>query len=85
MDNDTPNINDASHDNQEWWNAKRTEIEAEMEKMDAKERMAANDAFQDFSAEVDAAADWTEAQWDQFKAKVSQWWNKGETTTDEAI
>jgi hypothetical protein len=41
--------------------------------------------FKDFSKEFDAAGDWTEASWDQFKAKVEGWWNKGEVKTDEAI
>jgi len=53
--------------------------------MDAEERIRANDAFQDFSEEFDATTDWTAAQWDMFKAKVTQWWNKGEVKADEAL
>jgi hypothetical protein len=53
--------------------------------MDAEKRLEANDAFEDFSKEFDAAGDWTEASWDQFKAKVEGWWNKGEVKTGEAI
>ena len=85
MDTDNPNLNNAAHDRREWWEAKRAEHTARMEKMDAEQRMEHNDAFDNFSEEFDAATDWTEASWDQFKAKVEGWWNKGEVKTDEAI
>lgn len=85
MDTDNPNLNNAAHDNMEWWNAKRAEYKAEMDKMDAEKRLKANDALENLSAEADAAADWTEAQWDKFKAKASQLWNAGEQKVDESI
>ena len=85
MDTDNPNLNNATHDRVEWWNAKKAEFEAKLEKMDAERRLKANDAFKDFGEEFDAATDWTEAEWDQFKAKVSQWWNSAEIAADEAI
>jgi len=85
MENDNPNMNNAAHDRKEWWEAKKAEHEARIEKMDASERLAANDAFKNFSEEFDAATDWTEASWDQFTAKLSKWWNAGETNVDEAV
>jgi len=85
MNMDNRNINDASHDRKEWWEAKKAEHEARLEKMDAEKRLAANDAFKNFSEEFDAATDWTAASWDQFKAKVSKWWNEGEIEADKTI
>lgn len=85
METDTPNINNAAHDNMEWWNAKKAEHKARIATMKAEEKMATNDAFQDLSTEVEGAAEWTEAQWDGFKAKVSKWWNAGEVAVDESI
>lgn len=41
--------------------------------------------LEDFSAEADAAGDWVEADWDQFKARVQQWTNKAEVKADDAI
>jgi hypothetical protein len=85
MDTDNPNLNNAAHDRKEWWEAKKAEHAARVEKMDAEKRMEANDAFNNFSEEFDAAGDWTESSWDEFKAKVQAWWNEGEVKTDEAI
>lgn len=85
MDTDTPNMNNAAHDKKEWWEAKKAEHQARTEKMNAEEKMAANDGFENFSKEFDAATDWTEANWDLFTAKVSKWWNAGETEVDKAI
>jgi len=82
---DNPNMNNATHDRREWWEAQKVEHQARLEKMDAEERMAANNAFQDFGTEFDATTDWTDATWDQFKAKLSKWWNAGETKVDESI
>ena len=53
--------------------------------MDAEKRLAANDAFNNFSKEFDAATDWTDASWNQFTAKVSKWWNAGEIKVDNSI
>ena len=85
MDTDTPNLNDAAHDRKEWWEAKIAEFEARLEKMDAERRLEANDALKDLRAEFDAATDWTEASWDEFKAKTQAWWNKTEVKIDETI
>lgn len=85
MDTDNPNLNNAAHDRKEWWEAKKAEHAARVEKMDAEKRMEANDAFNSLSEEFDAAGDWTEASWDEFIAKVQAWWNEGEVKTDEAI
>jgi hypothetical protein len=85
MDTDNPNLNNAVHDRKEWWKAKEAEYSAKMEKMDAERRLSANDAFKNLGEEFDAMEDWTEASWDEFKAKVQAWWNKTEVDTDEAI
>lgn len=85
MHNDTPNLNNAAHDKREWWNAKKAEIMAHNDRLDAEARMEANNALEDLSAEFDAAADWTEAAWNEFSAKVSKVWNAGEVEVDEAI
>ena len=82
---DNPNLNNAGHDRKEWWSAKKAEHEARLEKMDAEKRLAANDAFNNFSKEFDAATDWTDASWNQFTAKVSKWWNVGEIKVDNSI
>jgi len=60
----------------ELWAAKRAEYDAEAEKLTAEARMEYNDLFDNFGAEVDAAADWTEATWDQLMAKADQAWQK---------
>lgn len=85
MNMDNPNLNDVNHDRTEWWNAKKAEHSARVEKMDAEKRLAANDAFDDLSEEFDAAGDWTEATWDEFKAKVSKTWNEAEIAVDKAV
>jgi len=85
MNMDNPNMNVAGHDRKEWWDAKKAEHDARLQKMDAEERLAANDAFKNFSEEYDAATDWTDASWDQFKAKISKWWNAGEIEVDKSI
>lgn len=85
MDTDNPNLNNAAHDHREWWESFKKEHEAKMDKMEASKRMEANDAFKNFSEEVDAASDWVEADWEQFKARVSKWSNELEINADEAI
>lgn len=85
MENDNPNINKASHDQQEWWDSYKNEQQAKLDKMDAEKRLEANDGFENLQKEVEAAADWTEAQWDEFKAKAQKWSNELEIDTDEAI
>lgn len=84
-DTDNPNLNNAAHDRHEWWEAKQKEHDARVREMSAEEQMEANNAWNDFRTEMDGAADWTEAKWDQFVAKVEQWWNKGEVKADEAV
>ena len=85
MDTDNPNVNNAAHDKKEWWEAKKAEQAARVEKMDAERRMEANDAFENLNKEFEAAGDWTEASWDEFKAKAQALWNEGEVNGDEAI
>lgn len=78
-------MNDWQHDYNEWWEATRKEATAREEKMDAEKRMKYNDAWNNFSKEADAAGDWVEADWDQFKARVSKWWNEMEMNADETV
>jgi len=85
MDTDNPNVNDWQHDYNEWWEGVKKEQMAKMEKMDAEERMEHNSMWEDFSKEADAAGDWLEADWKQFKARVTQWINEGEMEVDEAV
>ncbi len=85
MDNDNPNLNNAAHDRKEWFESKKAEHQARVEKMEASEKMEANNGWQNFSDEFDAATDWTDASWDEFTAKVGKWWNAGEVKVDESI
>ncbi len=85
MDHDNPNLNDANHDHREWWEGVKKEEAAKAEKMDAEERLKHNSLMDDFGAEVDAATDWVEADWDQFKGRVQQLTNKAEIEVDEAV
>ncbi len=82
---DTPNLNDANHDYQEWWEGVKKEEEAKGEKMDAEHRLKHNSMMHDFSEEADAAKDWVAADWDQFKGRVQQWSNSAEIKADEAV
>lgn len=74
MNTDNPNMNNLNQDRKKWWEAKKAEHLARMEKMAAEDRMRANDALNNFSEEFDAAVDWTEASWNEFTAKVEAWW-----------
>jgi len=85
MDDDNPNLNNAEHDYQEKWQAKRKEMDAKEDQLDAEQRMEYNDAMDNFSEEFDASTDWTEAKWDEWSAKVSKWWNDFEGETDNAV
>lgn len=85
MNTDNPDMNDRSEDHAEWWEGVKKEEAAKNEKMDAEERLEHNRMLEDFSAEADAAGDWVEADWDQFKARVQQWTNKAEVKADDAI
>ena len=58
----------------EKWDAIRREYVASQEKIAAENKMEANDAFENFSKEAEAAGDWAEADWDQFLARVDKWW-----------
>jgi len=85
MDDDNQNLNNAEHDYQEKWQAKRKEMDAKEDQLDAEQRMEYNDAMDNFSEEFDASTDWTEAKWDEWSAKVSKWWNDFEGETDNAV
>jgi len=60
----------------ELWAAKRAEYDAKADMLEAEVRMEYNDLFDNFDKEVEAAADWTEAAWDQLLAKADQEWQK---------
>ncbi len=85
MDNDTPNLNDAGNDYRQWWEGVKKEESAKIEKMDAEARLERTSILDNFSGEVDAATDWVEADWDQFKGRVQQWTNSAEIKVDEAV
>ena len=63
-------FNSKTENYQELWNAKRKEIEAKAERLDAERQLELNDALDNFQAELDAAGDWTAARWDDFTAKL---------------
>jgi len=85
MDIDNPNLNDANKDYLEWWEGVKKEEAAKVEKMDAEERLDRTSMLENFSAEADAAKDWVEADWEQFKGRVQQWTNSAEIKADETI
>jgi len=85
MDHDDPNLNSASKDYQDWWQGVVKEQQAKAEKLSAEERLEHNDALNNFTAEVGAAADWAAADWEQFKGRVQQWTNSAEIEADKAV
>lgn len=60
----------------EKWNAMRKGYEAKAERLSAENRLKYNVAFENFSEEVSAITDWTEAAWDEFTAKVDKKWQE---------
>lgn len=58
------------------WQALRHEYDARAERLSAEQRLAYNDMFDDFNAEFQAATDWSEATWQEFKAKVERRWSE---------
>ncbi|MCI5051492.1 MAG: hypothetical protein MRY57_04240 [Candidatus Pacebacteria bacterium] len=68
----------------EKWNAIVQEMDARADKINAETRLKYNDAMKNFSEEVNAGADWLEADWDEFTARVTKWWNDFQITIDEA-
>lgn len=79
-------MNDSKKENySELWAAIRTERDSKAEKLSAEQRIKYNDMFNDFSEEVSAMGDWTEASWNQFTAKVDKQWQELaiDTQTDE--
>jgi hypothetical protein len=69
----------------EWWDGVLKEETAKMQKMDAEDRMRHNKMLDDFNAEVSAATDWVEADWEQFKGRVQQWVNDAQMRADQAV
>lgn len=82
---DSPNLNNWQHDYNEWWNAFKDEQEAKNDALEAEKKMERNDALQSLGTELSAAGDWTQAKWDEFKAKASKWSNEAEMNIDESI
>jgi len=60
----------------EKWDAMRREYDAKADKLDAENRLDYNKSFDNFGEEVSAAADWTEASWREFTAKVDRQWQE---------
>lgn len=68
---------DTKHeDYQELWAAKHREYDAKAERLDAAARLKYNDAFKNFSEEVSAAGDWTEASFKELTAKADRKWQE---------
>lgn len=67
---------DKKEDYRAEWEAKRQEFDAMADKLDAEKRMEYHNAMEDFSAEIEAGADWVRADWEQFIARVNKWWNQ---------
>jgi len=84
-DHDEINVNDKGHDYKELWEAMRKEETAKAEQLDAEQRMERAGVLEEMGKQFDATTDWTAAKWDEFTAKMSQWGNKAEIDTDEAI
>lgn len=68
----------------EKWKAIVKEMDARADKLNAETRMKYNDAMKDFGKEVEAGTDWLEADWDQFSARVTKWWNEIKIELDNA-
>jgi hypothetical protein len=60
----------------ELWVAIRNEKDARAEKFSAEQRIKYNDMFDNFTEEVSAMSDWTEASWNEFTAKVDKQWQE---------
>ncbi|MBP7770461.1 MAG: hypothetical protein KA066_00950 [Candidatus Pacebacteria bacterium] len=69
----------------DWWEGVFKEESAKLDKLDAEQRMEHNKVLDDFSAEASAAADWAEADWEQFKARVQQWTSGAQMKVDETL
>lgn len=70
-------------DYKEKWEAERKILDAKADQLDAEARLKYNDAMDNFSKEVDATTDWTEAKWNEFSARVKKWWNDMEISSNE--
>ena len=73
---DSQILDSKSQDYKELWAAKRKEYDAKAERLDAESRLKYNDAFENFGEEVEAGADWTEAGFKEFMAKVDKNWQE---------
>lgn len=60
----------------EKWDAMRREYDAKADRLAAERKLEYNDAFENFSKEVSAAGEWTEAAWNEFTAKVDKKWQE---------
>ncbi len=76
MDTQESQVKEAS-EHAQWWEGVKKEEMAKMEKMGAEEKMKNHKILEDFGTEVDAAKDWAEADWNQFKGRVQQWTTMG--------
>ncbi len=60
----------------EKWNAMREEYLAKADRLEAEQKLKANDMLDNFGKEVEAAGEWTEASWNEFTAKVDKNWQE---------
>jgi len=58
------------------WSPIRDEYDAKADELPTERRMKYYDAFEDLDEEVYSVGDWTEASWDQFKAKTNRAWQE---------
>lgn len=85
VDTDNPNLNNATEDRREWWDAHRKEMDAKAEKLDAEQRKEYSKFMDDTSGEIDAMTDWTAASAKEIAAKTQKKWNEFEIKADKAV
>lgn len=69
-------MNDANNNYKELWEAIAKEQKAKLEQLDAERKIERAKVLDEMKKEFDATVDWTEAKWDQFMARVSEWSNE---------
>ena len=65
------------------WDAKRREYDAKAERLSAELRLEYNDMFDNYAAQIDAAKDWTEAEFKELLAKADAKWQEFEMRNRE--
>lgn len=70
------NNNDMDNNYKELWEDILEEEKAKLDQLDAEKKMERADSLEEMERQFDATTDWTEAKWDEFKAKISKWSNE---------